>query len=181
MGVELDSRSVVKIRDKGIQCYCGDLNDVINEMNEKKFDIIILSQVFEHLYSPQKTLKNIHKLLSAQGSLYMSLPNAGSLEARFFGKFWRGLDLPRHIVHYDKSTINAMLDKHGFEVILNKNQNFPSSFVESIGFCFFRSKKMPSGLYYFLYYLWKLFSPLHLRLFGSGVMTVISIKQKGKT
>ncbi|MFH1062517.1 MAG: class I SAM-dependent methyltransferase [Candidatus Omnitrophota bacterium] len=178
-GVELDSSSAQKIMEHGVKCYSGDLNSVISEMSGKKFDIVILCQAFEHLYNPKMTLTNIHKILNDNGALYLSLPNSGSMEARLFGKFWRGFDLPRHIVHYDKKTIKSMLNKSGFSVIAQYNQNFPSSFVESLGFCLFRKRKISTKLYYFLYYLWKLISPIHLRLIGSGVMTVISVNQKG--
>jgi 2-polyprenyl-3-methyl-5-hydroxy-6-metoxy-1,4-benzoquinol methylase len=177
LGVETDSKCVQKIQELGIPCYCGDLNDVISKIGEKKFDAVILCHAFEHLYHPKKTLENIYKLLNENGLVYLSLPNSSSREAKLFGKYWRGLDLPRHIIHYDDQTIRAVLTEAGFDIIELRSENYPSSFVESIGFRFFKKGKIPVNAYYLFYYLWKLLSPIHLRLFGSGVMKVLSTKK----
>ena len=85
--------------------------------------------------------------------------------------------MPRHIVHYDTNTIKLILNRSRFNVIEIDNQGFPSSFVESIGFRFFKKGKIPDKAYFFVYYMWKLLSPIHLRLFGSGVMKVLSTKK----
>ncbi|MDP8265655.1 MAG: class I SAM-dependent methyltransferase [Candidatus Aceula meridiana] len=177
-GVELDSDLARNIWDMGIPCYCGNLDTVMDEIGGKKFDLIILCQTFEHLYDPKKTLKNIHSLLAEKGYLYMALPNSGSIEAKLFDKFWRGLDLPRHIVHYDKKTVGKILRKSGFDVLRQGDLIFPSSFVESIGFRYFQDAKMPPTLYYFLYYFLKLTGPVCRKLFGSGVMTVLAAKRQ---
>lgn len=42
-----------------------------------KFDIIIYTDVLEHLFSPQTTLFNIKKNLSKDGKIIFSVPNAG--------------------------------------------------------------------------------------------------------
>lgn len=178
IGIEKDSNCVELIRGKGIPCYLGDLNDVIDRIGTKKFDAIIMCQVFEHLYHPKKTLRKIHNLLKEKGIIYLTLPNIGSFEARLFGKYWRGIDLPRHIVHYDINTIRATLTETGFNIIKLENHIFSSSFLESIAFRFFKKGKMPDKLYYLLYYPWKLLSPLHHILIGSGIIEVIAIKNE---
>lgn len=44
---------------------------------DKKFDIIILTEVFEHFnFNPIETLKKISNLLSENGRLYLSTPNS---------------------------------------------------------------------------------------------------------
>ncbi|MBU2631384.1 MAG: class I SAM-dependent methyltransferase [Proteobacteria bacterium] len=177
VGIETDSHCAQKIQEQGIACHCGDLNDVISNIGAKKFDAVILCHAFEHVYHPKKTLKNIYDLLNENGVVYLSLPNSGSREAKLFGKHWKGLDLPRHIVHYDTNTIRLILQGAGFDVIKIENQGFPSSFVESIGFRFFKKRKMPNKVYAFVYYPWKILSPIHLRLFGSGIMKVLSFKK----
>lgn len=176
VGVEMDSNCVNRMRKKGVVCYLGDLKDVIDRIGSKKFDAIIMCHVFEHLYHPKETLISIYNLLNEQGIIYINIPNRCSMEAKMFGKYWRGFDLPRHIVHYDSRTIRLILTETGFNIIKCKNQLFPSSFVESIAFRFFRRGKMPDKLYHSLYYPWKLLSPVHHRLIGSGVLKLFARK-----
>ncbi len=92
VGVEIDSYCVNRIRERGIPCYQGDLNKVIDEIGSKQFDAIILHHVFDHNYHPQETLRNIYNLLNDNGIIYLSIPNVDFFEARFFKQYWRGLD-----------------------------------------------------------------------------------------
>ena len=174
-GVELDTNNADRIREKGIPCYLGDLDGIVNEISPQTFDAVVLCHVFEHLYHPKQTLKTIHSLLNEGGIVYVTLPNVGSAEAKLFGKYWRGLDLPRHIVHYSAYTIKNVLLNSSFCIVQSGNHHFPSSFVESIAFCAVKGK-WPPLLYYPLYYLWKILSPLHCRLMGTGVVRIVARK-----
>ena len=109
----------------------------------------------------------------------MTLPNIGSLEAKLFGKYWRGLELPRHIAHYDFGSMEKILAKTNFHVVRIGKIFFPPSFIESLGFILFR-RTMPKALYYLLYYPWKLLGPIQYRFFGSGVMKAIAQKKTQK-
>ena len=177
-GVETDVVCARALTEGGINCYPDSLENVMKQLNPRKFDAVILCHVFEHLYRPLETLENIRHVLKEEGIIYLTLPDSASLEARVFGKYWRGLDLPRHVVHYDKGKIKALLVRSGFEIVKSGNCIFPSSFVESIGFLILKGKKMPALFYYLLYYPWKLLSPLHLRLMGSGVMRIVARKTR---
>jgi len=176
-GVDTDIKNVQGILDEGIPCYHGDLNEVMDHIELKKVDAVILCHVFEHLYDPRKTLENIYAMLNNKGLMYLSVPNCKSNEAKIFGKYWRGYDLPRHIVHYDEKTIRAVLDEAGFDVLALRSENFPSSLVESLGFLLFKNRKMPYKLYCSIYYPWKLLGLLMTKAFGSGVMTIIAKKR----
>lgn len=174
-GVEKDSTCVERIRAKDIDCYCGDLSEVMSEIGSKKFDAVVFHHAFEHLYNPKETLSMVYKLLNEKGIIYISLPNISSAEAKLFGKYWKGLDLPRHIVHYDVNSIKKIISDAHFNIMDIKNEIFPSSFIESIGFLLYKGK-MPDALYYLMYYPWKLTSPVHTKIIGSGAMRVIAKK-----
>ena len=174
-GVEMDSQCCAKIRNKGILCFQGDLRDVITEIGSKKFDAILLHHAFEHLYDPKRVLCDLYNLLNENGRIILSIPNFDSIEARLFGKYWKGLDLPRHVAHYDRKSIERLFSEANFKIIELNNDSFPSSFIESIGFLFFR-RRMPLMIYYLLYYPWKLLAPIHTKLIGSGVMKIVAVK-----
>jgi SAM-dependent methyltransferase len=177
-GVERDANCARALTKGGINCYPDTLKNVMEQLKPGEFDAVILCQVFEHLYHPLETLENIRHVLKEEGIIYLTLPDSASLEARVFGKYWRGLDLPRHVVHYDKGKIRTLLVRSGFEILKSGNCDFSSSFVESIGFLILRGKKMPSPFYYSLYYPWRLLSPLHIRIIGSGVIRIVARKSK---
>ena len=150
-GVETDRACVRQINDNGVKCVYGDLSNVQAVTGSKFFDAIILHHTFEHLYKPKQGLEQISGLLKDSGALFISLPNAGSVESNLFGRYWRGLDLPRHIVHYDKGTITRILSDAGFISVRVRPVSFPSSFAESIGLALF-SGKLPVFLYYGVFY-----------------------------
>jgi len=177
-GIDTDEDCVRLICEKGIKCIKGDLGSVKGRLSANEFDAVIMHHAFEHLYSPVAALRDVTGLLKANGTLLISLPDAGSLEARLFGKYWKGLDLPRHIVHYDRGAVRKVLSEAGFHSIKITPAVFPSSFVESLGFLLFGGR-MPGFLYFLLYYPLKLISPLSMMLVGSGAMNVTAKKSAG--
>lgn len=56
-----------------------DVNDLSKIKNEK-FDIIIMSEILEHLNDPQKTLQDAKLLLNQNGIIIVTIPNKFSLE-----------------------------------------------------------------------------------------------------
>jgi 2-polyprenyl-3-methyl-5-hydroxy-6-metoxy-1,4-benzoquinol methylase len=173
-GVERDQNCVERIRSHDIACHHGRLEVVHYEV--KKVDAVIMCHVLEHLYEPQKILKIIRSLLKDRGIVYISIPNISSVEAKLFGPYWRGLDLPRHVFHYNPKTGSDLLTKAGFRIIRTKNLIFPSSFIESIGHKFTKRRQLPNYYYYPLYYFWKLLAPLHNKIIGSGVIGITAAK-----
>lgn len=175
-GVEIDRNCAEKIRGKGIPCLQGDLNENMSELGQKRFDAVILCHVLEHLYRPKETLKNIYNLLNEQGIIYLTLPNSGSFEARIFGKYWYGFDLPRHVIHYDTETIEAILNEAGFHIHKLDDVLEPPFIIQSTAYSFFKKGMIPERLYYLFYYPLKLLGPLYVRLIGSSVMSVVAGK-----
>ena len=176
VGVEMDAGCATALREIGLECLHGSLESVMGLLNPGEFDAVILCHVFEHLYRPDETLRNIRVLLREEGIMYLTLPDSGSFEAKLFGKYWRGLDLPRHVIHYDVEKVKTILARNGFEIVESGNCVFPSSLVESLGFLVLRGKRMPKPLYYSLYYPLKLANTLFLRIMGSGVIRVVARK-----
>lgn len=174
-GVELDGACAERIEAMGVECYHGTIESVRDRL--RAYDAVIMRQVLEHVYHPKTTLEIIRAVLSAHGLLYLTAPNIASCEARLFGKYWRGLDLPRHITHFAPETLANLLNRSGYSVDKIGNLAFPSSFIESLAFLTTKKGRFPNMLYYPLYYFWKLLSPLHVALMGSGVVEVVARKK----
>lgn len=61
------------------------------------FDRITLHFVLEHVLDPVPLLTKLGALLKPEGVMYVVIPEAASWEARMFGRYWHGLDPPRHL------------------------------------------------------------------------------------
>lgn len=178
VGVEISEECVNHIRERGIECHLGDLEKAYEKLQFQNFDAVVFFHVFEHIYEPVQILNLVHKLLNDKGKVFIILPNSGSLEARIFGKYWLGFDVPRHVVHYDKKTIIKMLEKAGFKAETFVPVSFPPSFVRSLEFAIFKGLKMPRSMYLVIYCFWKILQPVALFLIGSGVMEITAVKKQ---
>jgi len=82
-----------------------------------KFDIITLWHVLEHVHDLNEKLLEIKEHLDNDGILIVAVPNIKSLDAKKYGAFWAGLDVPRHLWHFSNSTMKTLLEKGGFKLI----------------------------------------------------------------
>lgn len=83
---------------------------------KEKFDIIVIWHVLEHLPEPLKTLQDCYKLLAEEGSLFIEVPNYGSLQAKLFGDKWFHLDVPRHLYHFTLRSMSALVEAAQFSI-----------------------------------------------------------------
>ncbi len=86
------------------------------ELPDDAFDLVTMSHVLEHLSDPSAVLARIHGALRPGGTLRIRIPNVRSLESRVFGRLWLGLELPRHLQHFDRGTATRLLEQNGFRV-----------------------------------------------------------------
>ena len=70
---------------------------------KKKFDVIILNHVFEHLINPALYLKKIKLLLKKNGLIVLQMPN---IKKNFTDIFTFD-----HICYYDENTLQSLLNK----------------------------------------------------------------------
>ena len=80
------------------------------------FDVVMFNHSLEHIYNPLETLKEAHRIMKPSGLLLISIPNAGSLEAKLFGKWWVHWDTPRHLYHFTKRTMTKLVTCAGFRL-----------------------------------------------------------------
>jgi SAM-dependent methyltransferase len=80
------------------------------------FDLVTMSHVLEHLHDPLAALAGVHRWLRPGGRLRVWVPNIASLESRVFRRLWFGLDLPRHLYHFERRSLLSLLGASGFQV-----------------------------------------------------------------
>ena len=112
--------------------------DIINEwasdiVYEKKYDVVVLRHVVEHLNHPVPVLENIFKNgLNKGGILFLKLPRLDSWETKFFGRFCDTFDFPRHRVHFTKGGLYDLLTRLGFVDIQIVPEVVPAPIIRSI-------------------------------------------------
>jgi len=99
----------------GLKVYQEDL--VSAALPSSGFDAITLWDVFEHLHQPRAILAEVRRILKPDGILVLRVPSLDSWDARVFGPYWAGLDSPRHLTVFSKSTLARMLSQAGFRVL----------------------------------------------------------------
>ncbi len=115
-GIEMSRASAEKaVACSGAKVFVGDILDAPFENNY--FDVVTCFHVFEHLYEPQKILKKVWSWLRPGGIFYSVVPNIESAEARIFGSYWFGLELPRHLFHFCPASIRRLARANGFEEV----------------------------------------------------------------
>ncbi len=77
---------------------------------EKKFDVIILSHVVEHLVYPEEIIKNLAELLTDDGIVYIEVPN---LMRPNNTKCYFGFE---HVNFFTPQSLTNLANKNGFSV-----------------------------------------------------------------
>jgi len=115
-GVEPNPTTAQYARDQaGLNVKTGILEE--SNFSAEFFDVITLWHVFEHVFDPRSTLNEAWRLLKPNGWLILTVPHLESLEARLFGRYWLGLDIPRHLFLYTKSVLYRYLTETGFDYV----------------------------------------------------------------
>lgn len=87
----------------------------------KKYDVIMLWGVLEHLYEPMKILNKVNKLLSKDGILLLEVPSADSVLVRYYERTQKRVDRiiegDRHIMLFSLRGLIEMTGKTGFTPI----------------------------------------------------------------
>lgn len=85
------------------------------------FAAVTMFHVLEHLYDPGAYLQAAWKLLKPGGRLVVQVPNASSWQFLLLGEHWNGLDVPRHLINFRATDIQALLEQNGFRVLRTKH------------------------------------------------------------
>lgn len=105
------------------------INHDINEILNKKFDLITMWHVLEHVPDLNFYISNLKKLLKANGTLVIAVPNHKSLDATYYRENWAAYDVPRHLWHFSKKAIKSLFKQEGMKVIKILPMKFDAYYV----------------------------------------------------
>lgn len=177
-GLDISAQAIEVARKSNpdAEFIVGALNDIAAG---ESYDMIIMHHVFEHLYHPKQVIETCFKLLQHGGKLVVSGPNIDSLEAKCFGRRWKGLDMPRHTLHFKESVLIALLKDAGFTIENTRPGMFASSISESLIMCLpekFRRKVIHSRFERMIYLILTPIAAISYFLGNRGTVEVVAIK-----
>lgn len=70
--------------------------------------------------------------LAPGGRILVEVPNVVGLGGQLFGKYWVGLELPRHLTHFSPETMRAMVERAGGVIVRAQHKSKPRSFIRSL-------------------------------------------------
>lgn len=111
-GSELSTLAAERLRKEGLRIHVGDLDSL--GLKEGTFDVIIMSEILEHLLEPRRVLEEAHRLLRSRGALYLTTPNVDSLSRHLLGAVWRVIEVPEHLFYFDHHSLRQLLTAVGF-------------------------------------------------------------------
>ena len=115
-GLEPDTTAVEVARGRGFDVFDGTIDALADRFNY--YDAITISHVIEHVYQPRDFLRTVNQILKNNGVIYIDTPNIQSYGAKIFGKYWRGIESPRHLTLFNPSSLKNLLLSCGFHDIV---------------------------------------------------------------
>jgi 2-polyprenyl-3-methyl-5-hydroxy-6-metoxy-1,4-benzoquinol methylase len=113
----------------------GGIAPVVEKLNDKRFDRVLLLDVLEHLKSPGQILQEAHAVLKQEGSVIVSLPNIANIFVRImllFGHFnyqQRGLLDKTHLRFFTRKSARRLLEENGYTVEQERETVIPIELV----------------------------------------------------
>jgi 2-polyprenyl-3-methyl-5-hydroxy-6-metoxy-1,4-benzoquinol methylase len=114
-GQEISAAATDRLEEEGFRIHREALEQLPSV--DATFDVVVMSEVIEHLPAPDVTLRAVYRLLRPGGALYLTTPNFGSLSRRVLRDQWRAIDLPGHLSYFDRRSLKAYLARAGFSEV----------------------------------------------------------------
>ncbi len=137
-GVEPSYDARMKAREKKIA-----LMPSLESLPGKKYDVITLWHVLEHLPDLEDQILRLVWHLEEEGTLIIAVPNFKSYDANHYKSFWAAYDVPRHLWHFSRTAIDTLFSKFDMQVVKTKPLFFDAFYVALL------SEKYKSGKQHF--------------------------------
>lgn len=124
VGVEPNKNASEKAASKNIIVLPS-----LKSVPKQKFDIITLWHVLEHLPDLNFQIQNLVELLEDWGTLIIAVPNYKSYDAKYYKEHWAAYDVPRHLWHFSKTSIERIFQEYDMKIVKTKPMLFDAFYV----------------------------------------------------
>lgn len=106
LGIDLSEPAIQLCKKFGANARSIDFFSA--ELDREKFDVIVMSELIEHVPHPGRFLKRAEELLLAGGFLYLTTPNFRSLTERSLRQNWSAISI-QHISYFYPSSFKRLV------------------------------------------------------------------------
>lgn len=113
LGVDYLDAEVAKLHEEGYNVVCADAEKM--NLNET-FDIVVAGELIEHISNIGNFLDSVHAHLNEDGKFILTTPNPWAFH-RFKQALFGDVNAnEEHTCWLDETTLEQILNRHGFEV-----------------------------------------------------------------
>ena len=111
-GVEVSRTACAHVRGLGFEVFCGELSGANYPAGH--FDVVVASEVLEHVPDPRAMLREIARILRPGGLLWATTPHGRGFSARVLGLGWSAVSPPEHLHLFSVASLRRALAEAGF-------------------------------------------------------------------
>jgi len=130
--------------------------------NQEKFDVVLLSQVLEHIPEPVNAVKLIQRVLKKDGVCAIAVPHFGSFISKIQGTKDMFITPPEHLNFFSIKGLNNLFISNNFSIIITEtisrydrnklNTSIKPKFMalfafQTLQFFFYISDKLNKGMF----------------------------------
>jgi SAM-dependent methyltransferase len=112
-GLEVSKPAIDRALAREFQVFHGTLREAAYPSDH--FDVVVASEILEHLDAPQEELEEIYRILRPGGLFWGTTPASSGISGRLLGIDWSMLSPPEHTQLYSRKGLRLMLTNAGFK------------------------------------------------------------------
>lgn len=104
----------------------------LENLPDNSFDIITMWHVLEHVADLKTEIHHLQRLLKKDGRLILALPNYKSYDAEYYKDKWAAYDVPRHLNHFSRTSIENIFKETQFQLTDIKPLKWDSFYISML-------------------------------------------------
>jgi 2-polyprenyl-3-methyl-5-hydroxy-6-metoxy-1,4-benzoquinol methylase len=103
--------------------------DALENITDNSMDVITMWHVLEHVPNLDEQFTQLKRIVKPNGYIIIAVPNYKSFDAKHYAAFWAAYDVPRHLWHFSKTSIQKLAANYNLELEKIKPMWFDSFYV----------------------------------------------------
>jgi predicted SAM-dependent methyltransferase len=124
IGIEPNEKAKSMAVSKGVL-----FTSTLEVLDDHSFDVITMWHVLEHVPDIEFQIKTLKRLLKPNGTIIIAVPNFKSFDAKHYQSYWAAYDVPRHLWHFSKISIDKLFSKENLKLKKVQPMWFDSFYV----------------------------------------------------
>jgi len=108
-----DAKAIAQKRTKAKILSSEELESLLDGC----FDLITMWHVLEHVDDLKWQVAQLQRLIKDNGRIVIALPNYKSYDGQYYKEHWAAYDVPRHLNHFNSTTLTKIFKTNGLELI----------------------------------------------------------------